>query len=334
MAIKPKINCWTTFCLTTFLALASGVTLLAQTTQSQTPDQPASTSAPTNPAPPTATNPPSPGAPVAQPVGPTPRPIPGPNPVPPDDITRRDLSTMDRFLDDHREIAEQLRHDPSLIDNPRWVAAHPALQQFLENNPQVAAAFKADPNLFMHDAESYNRRDDITRPDVVELNRFLDSHPEVAEQLRHDPRLIDNQQWVAAHPQLQAFLQDHQQLAAAFRANPNEFMRDEYRYDQSGKPYGQGNDRNGEMSSFGQFLGAHDNVAADLRADPSLGTNKEYLATHPELDEYLKAHPTVNQELAQNPQGVMSSEWVQKSGNFGAKPVGPTTAPPTAKPNQ
>jgi hypothetical protein len=345
MAIKPKISskaicwkktsCWTAFCLTTFLALASGVTLLAQTAQTQAPDQPASAMpnqpanppAPANPAPPTTVNP---GPPVAHPVGPTPRPEPTP---PPDDITRRDLSTMDRFLDDHREIAEQLRHDPSLIDNQKWVAAHPELQQFLQNNPQVAAAFKADPNLFMHDAESYNRRDDISRPDVVELNRFLDDHREIAEQLRHDPKLIDNQQWVAAHPQLQEFLENHQQLAAAFRANPNEFMRDEYRYDQTGKPYGQGNDRNGEMASFGQFLGVHSNVAAELRADPSLATNKEYLATHPELDGYLKAHPTVNDELAQNPQGVMSSDFVQKS-SFGAKPVGPTAAPPTAKPNQ
>jgi hypothetical protein len=308
MAINSKLSFWTTFCLT--ILLASATSTLAQSSQtapSQNPTTPANPASNTNV--------------TARPVGPT------QGPYPPDDITRNDVAQMDRFLDDHREIAEQLRRDPSLINDQKWVAAHPALQDFLHNNPQIAQAFKADPNLFIHDAERYNQRDDISRRDVVEMNRFLDTHPEIAEQLRRDPRLVDNPQWVEAHPQLHEFLQSHPQLTAALRANPKEFMRDEYRYDQTGKPYANGG-RNGELSSFGEFLGVHSNVAADLKADPSLATNKEYLATHQDLDEYLKAHPGVNDQLTQNPQAVMGSALVQKTGNVGSKPI---TLSPTPK---
>ena len=32
------------------------------------------------------------------------------------DITRRELASFDKFLDSHREIAEQVRKNPSLVD--------------------------------------------------------------------------------------------------------------------------------------------------------------------------------------------------------------------------
>ena len=96
-----------------------------------------------------------------------------------------------------------------------------------------------------------------------------------------------------------------------------------------------GDERNrGELTSFGQFLGGHSNVAADLSNDPSLATNKEYLSSHPELDEYLKAHPAMSQQMSENPQAVMGSNWVQQgSGGFSAKPASPT-AKPKSTPNQ
>jgi hypothetical protein len=41
------------------------------------------------------------------------------------DVTRRELANMDRFMDSHPEIAEQLRKDPSLVDNRQFVQNHP-----------------------------------------------------------------------------------------------------------------------------------------------------------------------------------------------------------------
>jgi len=237
---------------------------------------------------------------------------------------RRDAADMARFLDAHPEIAEQLRRDPSLIDNRKWVAEHPALQDFLKDHPQVAEEFRGNPNVFMQDED----RDQINRRDVAEMATFLNAHPEIADQLRRNPSLIDDRKWVAEHPALQNYLQDHPQMAQAFRTDPSAFMRDEERYARNGDHFrGNGSDRNdrnrAELGGFGQFLGAHSSIAAELSADPSLANNREYLATHADLNEYLQAHPVVSQQLQENPQAVMSSNWVQQNGGYD------TTKPPT-----
>jgi hypothetical protein len=281
-----------------------------------------------------------------------------------DNITRRDIVDMDHLLDSHPEAAEQLRKDPSLIDNRQWVSAHPELQDYLQKHPQIADAFRSNPNQFMHDEDRMDRND-ISRRDVADMDRFLDSHPEIAEQLRKDPSLIDNNKWVAAHPALQDYLQKHPQIADVFRSNPNQFMRDEDRYEHqdADNHYGY-NDRDrdhdrdidrdrdrdrdmegdrdhdrdrGELTSFGRFLGGHSSLAADLQRDPSLANNQEYRTSHPELDEYLKAHPAMNQQLATNPQGVMTSNWVQQNGvstGSGVKTGTPETPKTKANPNQ
>ena len=292
------------------------------------------------PVPPNPSVPPNQPAPPSQ-AGPN-QPLPpdrvGPNqPTRDDDITRRDVAEMDHFLDEHPEIAQQLRKDPSLIDNRQWVANHPALQEYLQNHPQISATFRANPNLFMRDEERYDRQTsdrNISSRDVVEMDRFMDAHPEIAEQLKKDPSLIDNKQWVANHPALQEYLKTHIDVSAAFRAHPDQFMRAEDRYDRDGDHFGgnsgdnrmSADDRNrGELTGFGQFLGGHSTIAADLSSDPTLATNKDYLANHPELNDYLQAHPTVSQQLSADPQGVMSSTTVQ--GGFHAQPVGPTPKP-------
>jgi hypothetical protein len=256
-----------------------------------------------------------------------------------DDITRQDIADMNWFLERHPEIAEQLRKDPSLIDNRRWVADHPAVQEFLQTHTKIAEAFRSNPNLFMRDEERYERQEggDITHRDIAEMSVFLNNHRELDEQLRKDPSLIDNREWVASHPALQEYLKTHPQVAAEFRSDPSAFMRDEERYQRdhdrtsanpSTNPYDRDERNRGELTSFGQFLGGHSTMAAELSNDPSLATNKEYLANHPDLDEYLKAHPTMSQELSENPQAVMNSNWVQQSGDgVHGKPVGPTPRP-------
>jgi hypothetical protein len=280
---------------------------------------------------------------TAQPMQPAPAPV-SPQtwqnqpPAPPDDITRREVADMNDFLMKHPEIAEQLKKDPSLIDNRQWVDNHPSLRDYLHEHPHVAETFRSNPNLFMRDEDRMARGEGgfgISRRDVVDMNDFLVHHPEIAEQLRKDPSLADNRQWVSAHPALQEYFRAHPDVAAEFHANPVAFMRDEDRYEHQHDQYnanaGNRDERDrGELASFGQFLGGHSNVATDLSNDPSLANNKEYRANHPELDEYLNAHPTVSQQLAADPQAVMSSNWVQEGG----LKTGVTTTKPKTTPNQ
>jgi len=140
----------------------------------------------------------------------------------------------------------------------------------------------------------------------------MDSHPEIAEQLQKDPSLIKNKEFVEKHPALQEFLQTHPEVREEARENPNTFMRQERRFDEREDSRGRtatsfhDHDR-GNLTSFGQFLGGHATLAQQLSKDPSLANNKEFLANHAELQAYLKAHPEVTQELAKNPQAVMTA---------------------------
>jgi hypothetical protein len=255
------------------------------------------------------------------------------------DTTRQELAGMDRFLDTHPEVGEQLRKDPSLIKNGAFVDAHPALAQYLHEHPGLRDEFSENPNAFMRQEERFDRHEndrDTTRQELAGLDRFLDTHPEIGEQLRKDPSLIKNGQFVDKHPALEQYLHEHPGLRDEFSENPNAFMRQEERFDtrqndrdRDGRVGASNRDGRGELTSFGEFLGGHSTVAEQLSKDPSLANNKEYLSSHPELGEYLKAHPAMTQQLAQNPQGVMSSNWVQQANNTGTK------APmPKSKPNQ
>lgn len=260
MAIKTKL-CGR-FSLATLLALAMMLWV--------TPAGNAQTTPAANP--PTAEPAPLPTPPTARPVGPTPRPAPLPG-----DITAREVAEMNQFLDSHPEIAEQLRKDPSLVDNQRWVADHPALQAYLQEHPRVADAFRTSPNLFMRDEGGYNR-------DVADMSRFLQSHPEIAAELRRDPRLIDNRDWVANHPALQEYLQNHPQITAAFRADPGAFMQDENRDMRD-------DITRADVTEMGRFLASHPEINEQLRKDPSLIDNRKWVSDHPALQEYCKAIP-------------------------------------------
>jgi YHS domain-containing protein len=264
---------------------------------------------------------------------------------------------MDRFMDGHPEIAEQLRKNPSLVNNREFVENHPALQEYLQSHPEVREEFKENPNAFMRQENRYDRHEDdrdrghrdgdTTRRELASMDRFMDGHPEIAEQLRKNPSLVNNREFVENHPALQEYLQKHPEVREEFKENPNAFMRQENRYDRHedrdrdkqmstgdratrnrmGDPEGRG-----ELTSFGQFLGGHSSVAEQLSKDPSLANNKEYLANHPELGEYLKAHPAMTRQLSENPQAVMSSNWVMQGNGIAGKPS--TQSKPKVNPNQ
>jgi hypothetical protein len=249
---------------------------------------------------------------------------------------RRELASLDQFLDSHPEIAEQVRKDPALVNNKEFIEKHPALKEYLDGHAGVAQQWRQNPNAFMHHEQRYDRQEEVhdranDRYALANMDRFLDSHPETAEQLRKDPSLVNNKEFVAKHPELQAYLQQHPGIREEISENPNAFMRREQRYDRQ-EDYGRNNggfDRDPEhreAASFGQFLGGHTSIAQQISKDPSLLNNKEYMESHPELQDYLKAHPAVQAEVKQNPQAFLQSV------PQGSKPM--PKAPTVEKPAQ
>src|SRR6202041_918529 len=243
------------------------------------------------------------------------------------DITRQELARFDQFLDDHREIAEQLRKDPSLVDNPEYERSHPELQSYLENHPNIREEIKENPNAFMRKEDRYDRHEgdrdrdhDTTRGELARFDQFLDGHPEVARDLRKDPSLVNDAQYAKNHPALQAYLTDHPQIREEIKENPDAFMRLESRYDRredarDGDRDSRGNGgrgdndtARGELARFDQFLDTHREIAEQLRKDPSLVNNQKFESTPPALHTYLQDHPQVREEIKENPNAFMRQE--------------------------
>src|SRR6266700_307134 len=129
------------------------------------------------------------------------------------DITRQELARFDQFLDGHQEIAQQLRHDPSLVNDQNYVQGHPELQTFLQDHPGVREEIKENPNYFMRQENRFDRQEDARgdkdtnrRQELAQFDRFLDGHREVSEQLRRDPSLVNNREYMQNHADLQTFL--------------------------------------------------------------------------------------------------------------------------------
>ena len=178
--------------------------------------------------------------------------------APADDITRRDLARFDQFLDSHREIAEQLRRTPSLIDDPQYLQGHPDLSAYLQDHPGVKQEISQQPGTFMQLEDRYDHdrglrdrdasgqdqnafgqdrdrdahgqnsdadhRDGMNR-DAMNFERFLDDHREIGEQVRKDPSLLDNRDFVKNHPALDSYLRDNPGVRDQIRQNPGAFLQ-------------------------------------------------------------------------------------------------------------
>jgi len=166
----------------------------------------------------------------------------------------------------------------------------------------------AHNNVLPYDRDQQDRSND--REELARFHQFLDSHREISEQLRKDPSLADNAQFLKNHPALQTYLQDHPEVRQQLHQDPNAFMHQEDRYDHGQDAMNRNDydrDRR-ELASFNQFLDSHREISEQLRKDPSLADNAQFLKNHPALQTYLQDHPEVRQQLHQDPNAFMHQE--------------------------
>jgi hypothetical protein len=238
-----------------------------------------------------------------------------------DDLTQQQLAGFDQFLDNHPELAEQIRKNPSLANNEEFVENHPDLQHYLQEHPGVREDFQENPNAVMHQEQRFDRREDndadrnrdrdndVTRGELANMDHFMDSHPEIAEQLRKNPSLVNNKEFVEDHPALQQFLTAHPGVREEIRENPNAFMHQEQRFDrQEDRRNGDNDIRRWELANMDQFMDSHPEIAEQLRKNPSLVNNKEFVENHPAFQEFLENHPDVREEYKENPVAFMQQE--------------------------
>jgi phage-related protein len=158
------------------------------------------------------------------------------------DVTRGELANMDRFMDHHPEIAEQLQKDPSLVDYKHFVQSHPDLQQFLADHPGVREEYKENPNAFMHQEERFDRREDfnthrdrdVTGGELSSFNEFMEGHSNIAGELSKNPSLANNQEYLENHPALNDYLKAHPQVHEELSENPQTFLESAQQFNAHG----------------------------------------------------------------------------------------------------
>jgi len=269
--------------------------------------------------------------------------------------SRSDIALFDSFLDAHADLDAQLRANPSLLTNEEYLEAHPQLQAFLNQHPQVQTQMRQNPSFFMERAKRFDAREagrrtnpnpDLTRQQVGTMDQFMDKNPEIGRDLWRNPSLVNNAEYLEAHPQLQAFLNQHPNVKEEFAENPRYFMNQENGFERQEQSRGQNFDRdadntrrdrdfdrdrsadrdrdanrsrdfdrrsnpdvsNQEVTSFDQFLDRHQDVAKSLEKKPELVNDRGYLKRHKDLDEFLTEHPAVREEVRENPSSFMRRE--------------------------
>jgi hypothetical protein len=262
-----------------------------------------------------------------------------------DDVMRRDVARFDQFLDNHREVAEQLRKTPALVDDPQFLQSHPELNTYLQDHPSVKQQISERPDTFMsledrygHDrslrdrdagGQDFNadRRNDANQDTDRrdDANRDTDRRGDAArggDALQRNyadlDRFLDGHREIAEQvrkdPALvnnQTFVKNHPALQAYLQNNPE--VRERLSEDPKGFIYhaeAENPDSNRDpmhdhMAEFGGFLRNHSDVQKEIVRDPNVVKDHDFVQNHGELDAYLSAHPDVRSELMADPQGFV-----------------------------
>lgn len=147
-----------------------------------------------------------------------------------------ETDTMEHYLTNHPKVADELHNDPSLINNPQWLAKHPVVSNWMNTHQNVKADAAANPNSFVNHTERETLNND--RRAMNNTDEYLSKHPALAKQLNENPRLIDDPKFLAAHPSLDTYLKDHPGTANEWKSHPEAFAdaaRADERYNKTGQ---------------------------------------------------------------------------------------------------
>src|SRR6202140_2574910 len=219
--------------------------------------------------------------------------------------SRSDIALFDSFLDAHADLDAQLRANPSLLTNEEYLEAHPQFQAFLNKHPQVQTQMRQNPSFFMDRAKRFDAREagrrtnpnpDLTRQQVATMDQFMDKNPEIGRDLWRNPSMVNNAEYLEAHPQLQAFLNQHPNVKEEFAENPRYFMNQENGLERQEQSRGQNFDRDADNTrrdrDFDRDRNTNRSRDFDRRSNPDV-TNQEVSS----FDQFLDRHQDVAKSL-------------------------------------
>jgi hypothetical protein len=146
-----------------------------------------------------------------------------------------EAANFDAFLDTHPEIDAQLRTNPSLVNDQKWLHDHQELLRYFDRRPQAKNEIAGSPSYFIRregrrvSREAQQRSENFKKERIASFQQFLNFNPPISKQLNANPALIKESRYLAEHPGLQAYLDDHPLVNKDLREDPGSFFQRESR---------------------------------------------------------------------------------------------------------
>ncbi len=176
----------------------------------------------------------------------------------------------ERFLDQdmNRDFARIFRGNPNIIHDPHYMAQWSGVRDLFSKDPELR-------DYVYQTVRDYNRD---TRP-AEKWNRELAQNPDFAGRYRQNPSIINDSNLASDEPEIAEFLRTNPEV----RLYLDSYTRRYGRYDRD-------EDLRAD-AGLDSFMASHPNLARQLRDNPSLINDEDFVRSHPNLHDYLRTHP-------------------------------------------
>lgn len=131
-------------------------------------------------------------------------------------VVRQALRELDRFLDHHPLLEDDLRQNRELVSNQDYLKRNPELCDFLKTHPDALVGLKTFPRYFLYRALLRQASGPLRYIEIAQLKDVFDQQPTIERALDEKPELIRDPTFLQSHPNLREFLVDHPVLGKVF----------------------------------------------------------------------------------------------------------------------
>jgi hypothetical protein len=252
--------------------------------------------------------------------------------------TSAEAANFDAFLDTHPEIDAQLRTNPLLINDQKWVHDHREVLIYFDQHAQAKNEIAGSPSYFIRregrraSREAQQRSENLRNEEIANFQQFLNSNPRISKQLNADPALIKESRYLDEHPGLQAYLYDHPLVNKDLREDPGLFLQRESQQNNSTQKATE--DQRVQVqekqtdSYTPPYVANRERVTQDQRqaidGTDVRGQTEQYgeRPSRPQsspangeivsFDRFLDRHPEISQQLSSNPSLIANTQYLEQ----------------------